>query len=109
MTTRRSPKRPRKPTPRTRVRRRRRASQDATKLPPEVVREMERDQDRYIERWARKLIVVVDGEVRKLTEEQVRNVVRKTQPKARSRRGNGPSTRSPRVGPASEMKSRRKH
>lgn len=32
---------------------------------------MERGQDRYIERWARKLIVAVDGEVRKLTEEQV--------------------------------------
>jgi hypothetical protein len=109
MTTRRSTKPAGKQKPRARPRRRWRTSQDAPKHSAEVLREMERGQDRYIERWARKLIVVVDGEVRKLTEKQVQNVVRKTRPKARSRRGQGSSIRSPRVGTGAKRKNRRKH
>lgn len=99
MTAQRSPKRAGKPNPGTRVRRKRRISQDATKLSAELVRELERSQDRYIERWARKLIVVVDGEVRKLTEEQVQNVVRKSRPKAGSGRGQRSSPRASRIRP----------
>ena len=96
MTVRRSRKRAGKPNPRTRVRKKPLAS-DAVKYPAEVLREMERGLDRYIERWARKLIFVADGEVRKLTEDEVQAVVRKSRPKAKSGTGQGPSTRSPRV------------
>jgi hypothetical protein len=109
MTTRRSTKPAGKQKARRRPLRTRRTSRDATKLSPEVLREMERGQDRYIERWARKLNVVVDGEVRKLTEEQVQAVVRKSKPMPKSRTRQAPSTRAPRVGTGTKSKNRRKH
>ena len=34
-------------------------------------REMNRSMDRLIERWARKLLLVIDGEVRRLSEDEV--------------------------------------
>ena len=45
--------------------------------PAEVKAVMEESIDREIERWARKLLLVGDGEVRKLTEEEVRVMVGK--------------------------------
>jgi hypothetical protein len=43
---------------------------------PKALREaMDRSLDRYIERWARGLLLVIDGEVRKLTEEEVQDAV----------------------------------
>jgi hypothetical protein len=52
--------------------------------PSKVKAMMEESVDRYMNRWARKLILVVDGEVRKLTGEEIESL---RQPKRRARRG----------------------
>ena len=51
---------------------------DDVKLPRWSLDLMERQVDREIARWARKLLWVIDGEVRKLTEEQVQWLVKRS-------------------------------
>ena len=52
-------------------------------VPAAVIREMNRGLDRYMERWARGLLLVIDGEVRKLSEDEVQAIVRSTRSSAR--------------------------
>jgi hypothetical protein len=44
---------------------------DDVKLPKAVLRDIDERVDRYIGRWARRLIIVVDGQVRRLNEEEL--------------------------------------
>jgi len=48
------------------------------KLPKWSLALMERQLDREIAAWARKLLLVIDGDVRKLTEEQVQWLVERS-------------------------------
>jgi len=45
-------------------------------LPRDVYDEMEESSDQMIRRWARKLWLIGDGEVRHLTEEEVESMVK---------------------------------
>ena len=42
---------------------------------------IERSVDEQIERWARGLLLVMDGEVRKLNEEEVQQAIRRPAPR----------------------------
>jgi hypothetical protein len=60
------------------------------KLPKWSLELMERQVDREITRWARKLLLVIDGEVKKLTEEQVQWLVQASKRGSRTTRRKKP-------------------
>jgi hypothetical protein len=64
------------PTRKTNPRARRQPNQPKPiTIPRDVYDEMEEGFDRMIRRWARKLLLIGDGEVRHLTEEEVESMV----------------------------------
>jgi len=63
--------------------------------------------DRDIERWARKLILVSDGEVRKLTDKEVKAMVQKSRPKASILEPRPRPVRKSKAGAASMKKGRK--
>ena len=66
----------RRPTPRARQRPATKPTGSRKLVIPKALREAEKKRlDKYIERWARRLLLVIDGEVRKLTEDEIQVAV----------------------------------
>lgn len=55
-------------------------------LPKWAERELDASADRYIRRWAKGLLLTIDGEVRKLTPEEVESMVVGSRPKRARKR-----------------------
>ena len=62
--------------PKSKATRRARAKSkaDDVKLPKWVLRDIDERVDRYIRRWARRLILVIDGQVRRLNEVELADI-----------------------------------
>ncbi len=77
-------------TPVASPRTRKRAPRDADILPPDVLEMIERSVDEQMANWARGLLLVMDGDVRKLTEDEVQEVIGTPAPKTRRTRRRRP-------------------